>query len=73
LVASCYGRARYLSSISAKHIGQIFVALISYVHFAHIHSANDDLAHSFNQALINRYGVSHLKVRCQVLSFSSQK
>jgi hypothetical protein len=39
LADSGYGRARYRSSISAKPIGLISAALISYVLFAHIHSA----------------------------------
>jgi hypothetical protein len=39
---SCYGRARILSSTSVKRIGQIFVALISFEPFAHIHNATVD-------------------------------
>lgn len=36
---SCYGRALTQSFISVRHIGQIFVGLISFEHFAHIHNA----------------------------------
>jgi hypothetical protein len=36
---SCYGRAHTLSFISARPIGRIFVALISFEHFVHIHNA----------------------------------
>jgi hypothetical protein len=39
---SCYGRARTPNFISARPIGQIFVALISFEHFVHIHNAIAD-------------------------------
>jgi hypothetical protein len=46
----CYGRAHTLSSIFAKRIGQIFVALISFEPFAHIHNATVDSVNSFGNA-----------------------
>jgi hypothetical protein len=35
----CYGRALTQSFISVRPIGQIFVGLIFFEHFAHIHNA----------------------------------
>jgi hypothetical protein len=40
LVDFCCGRARTQSFISVRLIGQIFVALISFEHFVHIHNAS---------------------------------
>jgi hypothetical protein len=51
LVDSCYGRARTQSFISARRIGQIFVALISFEHFVHIRNAIADKVNKSGQVV----------------------